>query len=225
MGAAVGEDGGFGVATGEVLGVGVGVGVGVGEGVATAHAATVKIAVLEMVTWLLAPRMKAVKDPPPARATVAVTFWFAAAVTFVTTGVPPADGVTTICIGSPGVTKSPLMTACPHEGEVAVTIARELVGAPGGGVDGGGVDGGGGGGVSPVPLTAIGAVGPEGATGIAPASAVALLKYVPEAVATVTRKCKVTALDAGTLIGPAHVSVWPEMAGFAVVAPVVEPAV
>jgi len=38
------------------------------------------------------------------------------------------------------------------------------------------------------PVTVIAAVGPVGATGIAPASPLALLKYTPVAVATLTLK-------------------------------------
>ena len=78
---------------------------------------------------------------------------------------------------------------------------------------------------APDPVTVIAAVGPVGATGIAPASPPALLKYTPVVVATVTLKCNMTSPEAGTLNGPAQVSVWPEIPGFVVVTPVLEPAV
>ena len=150
----------------DVGAAGVGVGVGVGAGVATGHTGTVKICVFEMVTWLLVSRTNAVKVPAPI-VNVALTFWSETAVTLAIWDVPPAAGVTTIWCGRPGVTPVALITAWPQN-VVAVTTAS---------VDGAGTTAGGGGGVpSPVPPTVIGAVGPDGATGIAPASPLALLK-------------------------------------------------
>jgi len=77
-------------------------------------------------------------------------------------------------------------------------------------------------------VTVIGAVSPVGATVKPVAVAVALLEYVFGVDDTSTLKCSdvvpgVPFVAAGTDIGPAHVSVL-EPVGFAVVAPVVDPA-
>ena len=96
-----------------VVGVGVFTGVadgaGVGVGVATGHAATVTMAVLETVTWLLVVRTNTSNVPPPV-VNVALAFCDASAVTFATWAVPPADGTMTIWCGRPGVTPVALTT-------------------------------------------------------------------------------------------------------------------
>jgi hypothetical protein len=74
-------------------------------------------------------------------------------------------------------------------------------------------------------VTVTAAVSPVGATEKLPASAPALFKYVPGVVDTVTPKCNVTFPPAATLNGPVQVRACPLTVGFAVVTPVVEPAV
>src|SRR6476620_5205701 len=75
----------------------------------------------------------------------------------------------------------------------------------------------------------MGAVGPEATTVRPVPAAVALFRYVPAVDETLTRKCSViepgVEVAAGTVNVPDHVSVEPLIVGFAVVAPVVEPAV
>ena len=69
------------------------------------------------------------------------------------------------------------------------------------------------------------AVGPVGVTGTDPASALALLRYVPAIAETVTVKCSDTLPAAGTVNGPDHVRVCADTAGSLVVTPLVDPVV
>jgi hypothetical protein len=75
------------------------------------------------------------------------------------------------------------------------------------------------------PVTVIGAVGPVGVTVVPVAVPPAWFVYVPGVVETVTLKCSMTLPLAGTAKGPLQVSVWPAIPGFAVVTPVLDPAV
>ena len=75
-----------------------------------------------------------------------------------------------------------------------------------------------------VDATVTGAVLLAEATATAPASALALLVYVPGVHDAVTLKCSVDDPLAGTLNGPFHVRVVPFTVGFVVVTPVVDPA-